>query len=241
MMQLQDRRLLKPFQITAALYLLALAGCTITSTPPRSGPAPLESAYPPPSPELASLSTAYPPQPIDFISEQGQFNITFPCCDLARSALAEFTTTKSIYGNQFECHVVVLPEDGASWTVQYCDLPPDLLTSISTEGLINWASNDALSDARARPAVATEQPTTGEFEATLPGRSTTAQANMRGLLADGTLKARIYLAENRIYEVSARVYNANWGNRLAMIDPFLDSFFLHSSLTIPFEATSTPA
>jgi hypothetical protein len=95
-----------------AAAAIVLAACSTSS-------AELRETYPPPTPDLASLPTALPPSPIDFISEAGQFSITFPCCDLARGARAQHTSTETLLGQAIDCHVTVLPEDGASWQVEY--------------------------------------------------------------------------------------------------------------------------
>jgi hypothetical protein len=111
---------------------------------------------------------------------------------------------------------------------------------MSQEEILDWWRDEVLGSAKVRQENAVENSIIGEFEASLPGRALTGRANMRGLLEDGTLKARIFLAPSRVYQVAARVYDANWGNRLAMIDPFLGSFYIYTALTIPFEPTPTP-
>lgn len=63
---------------------------------------------------------------------------------------------------------------------------------------------------------------------------------MRGIQFDGTMRGLVYYTEGRVYEVVAVVYNENWGNRLSMIDGFLASFYIHGSLSIPYESPLTP-
>jgi hypothetical protein len=222
--------------ISPAIALIAFAACSALQ--PNAFTGELDETYPPPTPDLASIPTTSPPNAVDFVSEPGQFTITFPCCDLARGALEQFTITEEPFGQPIDCQVLHLPEDGADWRVQYCDLPAELASAKSPDQLLDWARDDALQDARAH--LAEEQSITTHFEIPARARSLLGPANMRGILLDGTFKARLYLVGARIYRVAARVYNANWGNRLAMMDPFLDSFFVESALTIPFEPTPTP-
>jgi hypothetical protein len=220
----------------AALSLFILTSC---ARPPASvALTGVEGTYPPPTPDFSLIPTALPPNPIDFISEPGQFNVSFPCCDLARGALEQYSVDESPFGESAQCQVTLLPEDGASWKVQYCDLPPSVLASRSAEDILDWARDDALQDARAH--LVEEASIDPGFEASAVARSVSGPANMRGILLDGTFRARVYLVGTRIYLVAARVYDANWGDRLALIDSFLDSFFVHPALTIPFEPTPTP-
>jgi hypothetical protein len=45
---------------------------------------------------------------------------------------------------------------------------------------------------------------------------------------DGVLKARLYIAQNRVYTIVAEVYTVITAARLSLADPFLESFSIES-------------
>ncbi len=62
---------------------------------------------------------------------------------------------------------------------------------------------------------------------------------MRGEEYDGVFKARLILAENRIYLVIMTVYADNWCNCLHQINQLVDSIsiYIDPDLSIPSEPT----
>ena len=70
-----------------------------------------------------------------------------------------------------------------------------------------------------------------------PSSKLLGQADMRGMGYDGVFKARIILADNRIYLVAMSVYVEDWCNCLHQIDQVVDSLYIEPDLSIPFEST----
>jgi len=145
----------------------------------------------------------------------------------------EYTVTKQTFGKAMECNLTLARDNGAIWLVQYCDYSAESLTGLSTKEILDRGSNEALLDARAR--LISESDIT--MNQTILGRALIGEADMRGMGYDGTYKTRLYLAGNRLYTIAASVYNENWGNRMELIDPFLNSFTIEPDLTIPYEPT----
>ena len=229
------------FNLMGAVLFFLVIGCARAVVSPTAQSSSPGETYPPATLDLSSITPAYPPDPIDFMSEPGQFSVTFPCCDLGRKSVTEFTVMAMWEGQPVRCTVIVVPEAGATWSVKYCDLSTGRFPALTAQEALDWARDDVLQGAKAR--LMQEYSLVGEFESRVPGRSITAEANMRGIQFDGTMRALVFFTGDRVYEVVAVVYNENWGNRLSMMEGFLASFYIHESLTIPFEppvVTPTP-
>jgi hypothetical protein len=71
------------------------------------------------------------------------------------------------------------------------EVTPDLASARSDEELLDWARDDLLEDSRVR--LDQETSISADFEVLAVGRSLAGPANMRGILLDGTFRARLYL------------------------------------------------
>ena len=82
-----------------------------------------------------------------------------------------------------------------------------------------------------------DAPQSAVVQGTYPSLKLSGQADMRGMGYDGVFKARIILADARIYLVAMSVYDEDWYNCLHQIDQVIDSLYIEPDLSIPFEPT----
>lgn len=214
--------------LTMALSLLSTSGCVKTAER-KIAQAPATASLPSKS-SAPTLPVNPTPWPVHFLSEQGKFEVTFPYPE-ATQTLMEYTITKKTFGEIVECILTLVRDNGAIWLVQYCDHSAQSLAGLTTREILSRGRDDALLDARARLISESDI----SYDQTIPGRALIAEADMRGTGYDGTYKARLYLAGNRLYCIAASVDNENWGSRLGLMDSFLDSIVIEPDLSIPFE------
>ncbi len=188
------------------LTLLLLSACNLplpTSVPPTNSPLQVN--------RTADFLLVH------FYSGPGRFTVAFPTTlDIHEDA---FENIRS--GEQVEIHQVWSPDNGALWLVQYWDYSREVIAKFTSKELLDKARDEILLGEHAQLSQ--------EHDITLhnayPGRSIVGEASMRGLGEyDGAFEARVYLAGNRVYAVEAQVYQANWGDRMRLMDPFLESF-----------------
>lgn len=178
---------------------------------------------------------ATPPVPSDepllvfFTSEPGNFNVWLP----VSGGIQDYTVTKTLFTQPVDCVVLNSSLNSAYATIQYCDLPFESILSLSTDEVFRHSRDELARDLRLK--FDTEQKIL--IENSYPTVLLTGQANMRGVGYDGVFKARMILAENRIYLVIMTVYSINWCNCLHQIDQVVDSFYIDPNLSIPFEPT----
>jgi hypothetical protein len=207
--------------ISFGLALLFLTGCnasTPTPIPPTAVPAQIP-AQPILPTSTATPSDSAPPTVslVYFVSEPGKFEIWLPTTQSIRESIE----SKATLGASTDCHVLFAPDNGAYYLVEYCDYPPELIAKLTTKEILDKARDEALQDAEG--VLIAEQNIS--LHAT-PGRDIVADSYLKGDGQKGTYKARVYLKGNRLYRIATYVFNANWGNRMSTMDPFLDSFYL---------------
>ena len=175
-----------------------------------------------PSPPAPAADT---PAPIYYASAPGGFSVQLP----AALALQELAATQTLAGQLVPCTAIVAKDDGALWSIQYCDLPPETLSQAAPQALLDSAQEQALA---AHAHKLTDQ---RDLAPSLPypARQFTAAINMRNNNGpfDSLLQARLYLTPNRLYTVMAQVYTATAiaNTRLTLIAPFLDSFTIEAN------------
>lgn len=156
---------------------------------------------------------------VNYFSDSGKFEVWLPTTQSIHENIVPQTT----FGESVVCHVLWSKDNGAVWLVQYCDYTQEVMSKFSTQELLDETRDQALKNEHARLIEEHDI----SFNNLYPGRSITADVAMRGIgTFDGTYKARLYLVGNRVYCVAAKVYNENWGKRLSMMDPFLESFYI---------------
>ncbi len=169
------------------------------------------------------------PPLVFFTSEPGKFQVWLPVSE----SIQNFTLTKTLFGKSIECPVINFRLNGAYAVVQYCDLDPESITSLSDDELLDQVRREIIRGIDTK----LDTPQRVVVQGIYPALTLSGQADMRGMGYDGTFKARIILADNRIYLVAMSVYLENWCNCLHQIDQVVDSLYIEPDLSIPFEPT----
>ncbi len=203
-------------EIALGLALLLFSACSF----PLPTPTAITTMTPTAMPTTAPTVTPAGNTPlVNFYSGPGRFAVAFPTYtqpDLHEDAFENIRA-----GEQVEIHQVWSRDNGALWLVQYWDYSQEVIAKFTSKELLDKTRYEILLGERAK--LSQEQDIS--LGNVYPGRSMVGEVMMRGLGEyDGSYKARIYLAGHRIYVVAAEVYQANWGDRMALMDPFLESF-----------------
>lgn len=164
-----------------------------------------------------------------FTSESGKFQAWLPLS----TDILEFTIKKTLFQMTLECPTFFYRLNSAGATVQYCDLRPQSIASLSSDEILDQARDEMMRELRVKIDAQEEE----LAQDTYPSLVLSGQVNMRGMGYDGTFKARIILVNSRIYLVSMSVYQENWCNCLHQINQVVDSFYIEPDLSIPFEPT----
>jgi hypothetical protein len=178
-----------------------------------------------------STSTNSPQEPalVFFTSEPGKFQVWLP----ASESVQNYTIPETLFGQPIECPILVFRLNGAYAAVQYCDLVPQSVALLSSDEILDQARSEIIRDMNIKLDTPERVLAQGIYPATL----LSGQVDMRGMGYDGTFKARIILAASRIYLVVMSVYHENWCNCLDQINQVVDSLYIDTSLSIPFEPT----
>jgi hypothetical protein len=211
----------KPF-LRGALLIAVVVSCA-----PANPLQPLSTAASALTPTLIPSLGRDEPSLIFFVSEQGKFEAWIPISE----SIIEYTVPLFFFGKSVECPILVSRLNGATATVQYCDL-----TSVdsSSQSVILEEVRDAL-EKRSRLKIREE--VVGTVNGSYPALTLFGEQDMRGAGFDGTFKARILLVKNRIYIVQISVHNEDWCNCLQQMDQFVDDFYVDPEISIPFEPT----
>jgi hypothetical protein len=175
------------------------------------------------------MDSSQEPTLVFFTSEPGKFQAWLP----ASESVQDYTVKKTLFGNPIECPILVFRLNGASAAVQYCDLVPQSVTSLSSDEILEQAESEITRDMK----VKLETQERALAQDIYPATTLSGQIDMRGMGYDGTFKARLILVENRIYFIVMSVYHENWCNCRDQVDQVVDSLNIDPSLSIPFEAT----
>jgi hypothetical protein len=170
------------------------------------------------------------PRLVFFISEQGKFQAWVPVA----GDIVEYTITRALFGKAVECSIVGFSLNSASVTVQYCDLASEESSSLSDKAIIEEVRNTMKSEMH----LWFDHEEMGLVEGSYPSLTVSGTENMGGNA--GTFKARIILAEHRVYFVHMYVYQVDWCYCRHQMDQVVDSFYVDPYMSIPFEPTPTP-
>ena len=118
--------------------------------------------------------------------------------------------------------------------MQYCDLDPKDIASLSDNTILEEARNVLSKEFR----FAVTQEEVELVEDIYPTLDLSGNEDMTSAGAsDGTFKARIIFAGNRIYFVHMSVYYIDWCYCSQQMDEVIDSFYIDPDMSIPFEPT----
>ena len=170
------------------------------------------------------------PRLVFFVSEQGKFEAWVPISE----DIVEYTITRAFFGRAVECSVVGFSLNGASVTVQYCDLSLEEFSSFSDNAIIEEARDTLKSELH----LWIDHEELGSTEGAYPSLKVSGTEDMGGNA--GTFKGRIILAEPRVYFVHMYVYQIDWCYCRGQMDQVVDSFYVDPYMSIPFEPTPTP-
>lgn len=204
-MRHQYHQKIMPRIVGFGLTLLLLSACSTPVSSTSIAPNQVQ-----PSVEVASAN---------YFSESGKFEVWLP----ATQSIHEAVVSQAVLGMSVACQVLWSRDYGAVWLIQYCDFPQEVTTKFTVDELLDATRDHVLQNEHAVLIDEKDISSNNLY----PGRSITADAAMRGTGGfDGTYEARIYLVNNRIYCIAAKVYEENWGDRMSMMDPFLESLYI---------------
>ena len=182
---------------------------------------------------VAATSTlvlqAQEPPLVFFTSEPGKFQVWLPASD----SVQDYTVKKTLFNVSIECPNLLFRLNGAYAAVEYCDLNPESIVSLSRDDILDQVQPEIMRDIH----VKIESQHRIMMQDAYPAVAFSGQVDMRGMGYDGTFKARAILAEKRIYLVVMSVYHENWCNCLHQMDQVVDSLYVEPGLSIPFEPT----
>jgi hypothetical protein len=176
------------------------------------------------------LNAASTENSLYYTSEAGRFGVMMPL----PISLHEQTLTYSydlhqylqLSGPSLECHQLGAKDYGAVWFVVYCDYPPEVLATLSADQILDNARESTFY---------INEPTLAEEKSILygdqfPGREFlyTVEAGGINIPESDTYSARAFVVDNRLYWIGAMVTAENQDNRLSLIEPFLDSFYIET-------------
>jgi hypothetical protein len=176
-----------------------------------------EAIFSTPDATQAANITAYG---LTFYSDVDKFSVVFPVVQ----SLDEHWVDMEIQGEKINCRLLFAPDNGAFWEVQVCDLPPATLI-LWGDGLVLEAARDQTLQTYP-PFGTVEWQDAGAHLQGPPARHLVMQTTSGG--NPGTYVADFYLAGSRLYRVDAYVFRENWNNRMATIQPFLDTFYIEN-------------
>ena len=184
-----------------------------------------------PAIEPATLVTKPVPETplVFFTSEKGKFQVWLPGAE----SMIDYTIQQTLFEETIECPNIVFRLNGATAAIQYCDLVPQSIASLSSDQVLDQAQSEIIQDMNMK----LDTQSRGLVQDTYPAQTLSGQVDMRGMGYDGTFKGRLILAENRLYFVVMSVYHEDWCNCLHQINQVVDSLNIDHPLSIPFEPT----
>jgi hypothetical protein len=182
-----------------------------------------------PAPTTTLMNSSQEPSLVFFTSEPGKFQVWLPLS----TDIQEFTIKKTLFQRTLECPTIFYRLNSAGATVQYCDLLPQSIASLSNDEILDQTRDEMMRESRVKIDAEEEE----LAQDTYPSRVFSGQVDMRGMGYDGTFKARMILVNSRIYLIVMSVYNENWCNCLHQVNQVVESFYIEPDLSIPFEPT----
>jgi len=213
------------------MLLLMLPSCATWSSERTTSVTTVEASNQTGAPRTLKPPTNSSQEPalVFLTSEQGKFQVWLP----ASESVLNYTILKTLFGEPIECPNLLFRLNGAYAFVQYCDLISQTIASLSRDEILEQAQSEIIRDMNVK--LDTQENIV--VQDSYPAKALSGQVDMRGMGYDGTFKARLILAENRIYLLAMSVYQENWCNCLHQIDPVIDSLYIEPRLSIPFEPT----
>jgi len=211
------------------IFLLVLTSCGTLTGEPAITVTTTRASTQAVAPVNTSPDSSQEPSLVFFTSEPGKFQVWLPVSE----NIEEFTIKKTLFGELIECPNLFFRLNGAYAVVQYCDLIPQSIASLSSDEILDQAQNEIIRGMNVKP----ENREQVLVQDTYPATTLTGQAEMRGMGYDGTFKARLILVGSRIYLVAMSVYQENWCNCFHQINQVVDSLYIDLGLSIPFEPT----
>jgi len=181
------------------------------------------------APESLLTTSGQEPPLVFFTSEPGKFQVWLPVSE----SVQDYTLRKTLFNEPIECPNIFFRLNGAYAAVQYCDLIPESISALSSEEVLEEAVSELVRDLHVK--IETQQSVMAQN--TYHALELSGQVAMRGMGYDGTFKARIILADQRIYFVVMSVYHEDWCSCLSQMDQVVDSLYIEPGLSIPFEPT----
>jgi hypothetical protein len=184
-----------------------------------------------PTPSTDNISTTQDVPFLYYVSDSGRFAVNLP---LAIS-IHESTRTVTVGDTELDCNQLGLKDYGAVWSVTYCDYPAELLSRLDADDLLDSAGEAgfALYGTGVSGKFVSETDHPYDVRGVqYPGRTFTYALDLHDIGGNGQnfpdmYQARAYLADNRLYWVSAAVLEAET-QQINRIDTFLDSFFIET-------------
>jgi len=209
--------------------LLALTSCGTLSSQHTTAAAATQASNRTVMPINTPTNSTEEPPLVFFTSEPGKFQVWVP----ASGSILDYTVEKTLFNESIECPNIFFRLNGAYAVVQYCDLVPQSIASLSSKEILEQAESEIIRDMNLKLDTR-EQVLTQDI---YPATTLSGQVDMRGLGYDGTFKARLILVDNRIYLIAMSVYHENWCNCLHQINEVVDSLYIEPGLSIPFDPT----
>jgi len=138
-----------------------------------------------------------------------------------------------LFGETIECPTLFYRLNGAYAIVRYCDLVQGGIAGLTNDQILDQTYREMLRGVNAK----LESQQRLVTQAAYPALELAGLVNMRGMGHDGRFKARLILAEDRLYLVLMGVYHVNWCNCRDQMNKVVNSFYIDPGLTIPFEPT----
>jgi hypothetical protein len=212
-----------------AKWLLSLFLVLAACERPRITPIPTAIPTHTPSPTAMAPASNQEPSLVFFTSEMGKYQVWLPASD----SVEEFTDKRRLFGETIECPTLFYRLNYAYAIVRYCDLVSMSITGLSNEQILDQAYREMLRGVNAKP----ESQQRLVAQDAYPALALTGLINMRGMGYDGRFKARLILAEDRLYLVLMGTYHVDWCNCRDQMNKVVDSFYIDPGLSIPSEPT----
>ena len=148
----------------------------------------------------------------EFRSKSGNFSVKAP------AQLAEQPQTVDRSSGKTEAHTYLAERDGILYVAAYSVFNDEILTQGNPEGFLNNARDSMLASINGKLVLETRKSLRD-----YPGRELVVNMKMVDG-TDGVMKARIYLVENRLYQLMVIAGTQDAGAET--ITQFLDSFKL---------------
>jgi hypothetical protein len=221
--------IMKAYCLLPYMLLLLLTSCGTLTSERTTTVMTTQASNQTVAPINAPTNAVQEPALVFFTSEPGKFQVWLP----ASESVLNYTIKKTLFGESIECPILVFRLNGAYATVQYCDLVPQSIATLSSDEIIDQARSEIIRGMNVK--LETQERVLAQD--IYPATMLSGQVDMRGMGYDGTFQARIILVESRIYLIVMSVYHENWCNCLHQINQVVDSLYIDPGLSIPFEPT----